>query len=122
MDACLDLNVYPSCGFLLPLPATEMWKYAVDKGHITDPDAFLESVTERQDIIINLTGMSDEILFRTVTDGLKSLSEKMQLGLDGGTLLRTGGMTKHGKNQNQDVKAHADLTPELNYAAMKGGM
>ena len=132
MQLCYELQIYPSCGFLLPLPATEMWRYCIENGHITDPDAFLMDVTERQDIILNITKMTDEGLYQEVVDGLTLLSEALDLGLKGGSLIRTGGMTRHGKNQDKlaekDAKQlvtanlQADHVPELNYSKMEGGM
>ena len=123
MQKCLDLRVYPSPGFVLPLPSTGMWKYALDNGLIKDPDEFLTNLTERQDIVINMTkSMSDEDLFNHVTDGLQNLSDALELGFKDGSLLRTGGFQKHGKSQVKDLKPHADLKPILNYADMEGGM
>jgi len=132
MQLCYELQIYPSCGFLLPLPATEMWRYCIENGHITEPDKFLQDVTERQDIILNLTEMSDEELYNEVVAGLTSLSEALDLGLEGGSLIRTGGMTKHGKNQDKSAQEdekklvttnlQADNVPELNYSKMEGGM
>ena len=132
MQLCYELQIYPSCGFLLPLPATEMWRYCVENSYIDDPDKFLSEVTERQDIILNLTRMSDEKLYNEVINGLASLSQAFDLGLKGGSLIRTGGMTKHGKNQDkiaeEDEKKlvtanlQADYVPELNYSKMEGGM
>jgi anaerobic magnesium-protoporphyrin IX monomethyl ester cyclase len=122
MQACLDLKVYPSPGFLLPLPSTGMWKYALDNGHITDPDHFLTNLTERQDIVINMTKMTDEQLYGEVTNGLKKLNEALQLGFGEGQLIKTGGFVKHGKNQVREVKPHAALDPDLNYATVQGSM
>ena len=44
----------------MPLPYTEMYDYAKKHGYITDEDAYLDSITERQDICLNMTKMSDE--------------------------------------------------------------
>ena len=59
-DQCLKAGLYPSIGFLMPLPYTVMYDYAKVNGYITDEDKYLESITERQDITINMTRMSDE--------------------------------------------------------------
>ena len=39
------LKVYPSTGFLLPLPETGMWDYAIKNGFIKDIDNYLTSIT-----------------------------------------------------------------------------
>lgn len=125
MQMCLDLGVYPSPGFLLPLPTTGMWKYCLDNGHITDPDEFLTRIAERQDISVNLTKMSDDQFQGEVLAGLQRLSDAFELGYSGGRLIRTGG--KQNVNQERKLKAHTKLDPdpnipELNYARMSGGL
>ena len=55
-----ELKVYPSTGFLLPLPETGMWNYAIENNHIADIDHYLTQITERQDLSLNLTKMSVE--------------------------------------------------------------
>ena len=59
-DQCLKAGLYPSIGFLMPLPYTVMYDYAKANGFITDEDRYLESITERQDICLNMTKMSNE--------------------------------------------------------------
>ncbi len=122
MEMCLSMKVYPSPGFLLPLPATEMWKYALENGHITDPDQFLSNLTERQDIVINMTQMSDEALFGEVSNWLQKLNNQLQIGLDEDSLIRTGGIEKHSTNQAGELKSHSNLTPDLNYATVQGSV
>ena len=120
MQRCWDLKVYPSPGFLLPLPATAMWKYAINHGYIKDPDVLLSTLTERQDIIINMTTMTNEQLYGEVTNWLQQLSDALELGLTGERLMRTGGFVKHGENQVKTVKPHTSLNPDLNYATVQG--
>ncbi len=122
MQMCLDLDVYPSPGFLLPLPATGMWKYALENGHITDPDAFLTNLTERQDIVINMTQMSDQELYDEVNNWLEVLNEKLNIGLNEDSLIKTGGIESHSKNQARELKSHSNLTPDLNYATVQGSV
>lgn len=117
MQMCEKLKIYPSVGFLLPLPETGMWKYAVDNGFITDPDDFLENVTERQDVIMNMTQMPDEELMGEVTRWLAHLNEVMGRNLDKESLIRTGGYSKHNKYQSK--KKGKD---SLNYATVSDTM
>ena len=43
-----ELKVYPSTGYLLPLPETGMGNYAIENGHIENIDQYLTDITERQ--------------------------------------------------------------------------
>ena len=52
---CFEANIYPSMGYLLPLPSTGMYEYAKEHGYITDDDKYLDSITERQDLCVNMT-------------------------------------------------------------------
>ena len=126
MKMCEELGIYPSPGFLLPLPGTGMWNYALDNGYITDVEEYLMEMTERQDVVVNMTSMSDEELVGEVTDSLQELSDRLDLGFSGGKLMRTGGFQHHGKNQvkklEADVSVEDTKAPEFNYAKMQGGM
>ncbi|MBF2053178.1 MAG: B12-binding domain-containing radical SAM protein [Candidatus Sericytochromatia bacterium] len=87
---CLRAKVYPSIGFLLPLPGTGMYDYAKEHGFITDEDAYLDSITERQDICLNMTQLSDEDIMQEIKRGAEQLNELLQLGLDEERYIRTG--------------------------------
>ena len=89
-EMCYEAQTYPSIGFLMPLPATGMYEYALKNGHITDEDAYLDSITERQDICLNMTNMTDEEIMEEIKVGARKLNELLQLGLDEGRLIRTG--------------------------------
>ena len=97
-DQCLKAGVYPSIGFLLPLPATGMYDYAKVNGFITDEDRYLESITERQDICINLTKMSDKDIMNQIKKGAAQLNKMLELGLNEDTYIKTKGF------QNSKVK------------------
>ena len=89
-DMCYAAKTYPSIGFLLPLPATGMYDYAKEHGYITDEDAYLDSITERQDICINLTSLTDEEIMEEIKVGAKRLNDLLQLGLDESRYIKTG--------------------------------
>lgn len=93
-DMCLQARVYPSIGFLLPLPYTGMYDYAKAHGFITDEDAYLEAITERQDICLNMTTMSDAEIMDEIKKGASKLNEALQLGLTPERLIKTGGYKK----------------------------
>ena len=96
-DICLETGLYPSIGFLLPLPGTAMYEYARQHGFITDEDAYLDSITERQDICLNMTSMSDEEIMDCIKHGASELNRAFDLGLTEDRLVRTGGYRNHAK-------------------------
>jgi anaerobic magnesium-protoporphyrin IX monomethyl ester cyclase len=122
MRLCEELNVYPSAGMLLPFPATGMWKHAIDHGFIKDPEEFLLNMTERQDLNINMTTMSDEVYLGTIKQGLQELNEKFGTGLSADSLLKTGGYAKHDKNQIAQAIRHRNTTDSLSYAKVAGAV
>lgn len=88
-DQCLKARVYPSIGFLLPLPYTVMYDYAKANGFITDEDKFLDSITERQDICVNMTKMSESEIMDEIKNGARQLNELLKLNLTEDTYIRT---------------------------------
>jgi radical SAM superfamily enzyme YgiQ (UPF0313 family) len=90
-DQCLRAGLYPSIGFLLPLPYTVMYDYAKANGFITDEDRFLESITERQDICVNMTKMTDEEIMSEIKAGAKMLNEQLKVGLTEETYIKSKG-------------------------------
>jgi radical SAM superfamily enzyme YgiQ (UPF0313 family) len=89
-DMCLKAGLYPSIGFLLPLPYTVMYDYAKANGFITDEDRYLESITERQDICLNMTKMSDEEIMNEIKIGAGKLNKMLGLSLTEDTYIKTG--------------------------------
>ena len=88
-DMCLKAGLYPSIGFLLPLPYTIMYDYAKVNGFITDEDHYLETITERQDISLNMTKMSDEDIMNEIKIGAGKLNKMLGLGLTDETYIKT---------------------------------
>ena len=66
-----------------------MYDYAKLHGHITDEDQYLESITERQDICVNMTKMSDDEIMTEIKKGAKKLNDMLDLGLDENTYVKT---------------------------------
>ena len=94
---CYEANIYPSMGYLLPLPATGMYEYAKTHKYIIDDDKYLDSITERQDLCINMTSMSDEKVKRLIAEGADDLNSKLGIGLGKERLIKTGGYNQHSK-------------------------
>ena len=105
-DQCLAVGIYPSIGFLLPLPYTKMYAWAREHGYIPDEDNYLDSITERQDICLNMTAMSNDEIMECIKEGGRELNRRLALGLDEQRLIRTGGY----RNQSQ-VTAHNQRPP-----------
>ena len=94
-DMCLEAKIYPSIGYLLPLPATGMYDYAKKNGYINNEDKYLDSITERQDLCLNMTSMTDEKVRALIAEGAEQLNSKLKIGLSNKNLLKTGGYNKH---------------------------
>ncbi len=81
IDCCIANQIYPSAGFLLPQPGSEMYRYAIDHGFIVDEEDYLLAMGDRQDLRLNMTAMSDEEFEQHVVDGLARCNEALNLGL-----------------------------------------
>ena len=92
-DQCERNELYPSIGILLPLPYTKMYDYARENGYIPDEDKYLTEITERQDICLNMTSMTDDQMLEYIQNGAEKLSTKLGLKLE--NLFRTGGERRH---------------------------
>jgi len=98
-DCCIDSRIYPSAGYLLPQPGSIMYAYALEHGFITDEEEYLLKLGDRQDLRLNLTGMTDEVLEKEVLDGLRRCNEQLGIGLDDGELIKT----QHNRSAQQDL-------------------
>lgn len=108
-EQCVQARVYPSIGFLLPLPSTGMYDYALEHGFITDEDRFLDSITERQDICLNMTSLSDEEIMGAITEGAKELNTLLELGLSEDKFIRT---QRYQNDRAKHEKRKAPLDPD----------
>ena len=127
LDFCYDLDIYPSSGFLLPMPSTGMWEHAIEHGFITDQDEYLTHITERQDVVLNMTSMSDEEMLNEVKDGIDRINKKLDLKLNPDRLIKTGGYAKHTVSANKKfekiiVNRSRNSNNSLNYANVTGSM
>ncbi|OFZ16587.1 MAG: hypothetical protein A2X86_12385 [Bdellovibrionales bacterium GWA2_49_15] len=95
LDICYECNIYPSVGFLLPLPGTQIYEWAKKAGKITNEIDYLMKIGDRQDFHINLTKMADNELVETAARGLESLAKKQNLKL--ASVFKTGDYQKVAK-------------------------
>lgn len=84
-----DARIYPSVGFLQPMPGTPMFAAAVAEGHINDVEAYLMRMGDRQDLRINLTQMSEGKMMGLIETHLRSLNAELELDLPAQDLIRT---------------------------------
>jgi radical SAM superfamily enzyme YgiQ (UPF0313 family) len=89
-DFCIQNKIYPSTGYLLPQPGSPIFDYALKNNYITDVEAYLLKMGDRQDLRLNMTSMSDEELQVHVKQGLKRCNEELNLGLKENELIKTG--------------------------------
>lgn len=99
LEVCRQCGIYPSVGFLLPLPGTPIYDWANEQGIIGDEVDYLMRIGDRQDFHINLTQMSDEELVGTVSDGLEELAAT--LGIEVASVFKTT-TYQTAKNLDQD--------------------
>lgn len=100
LDVCKHLGMYPSVGFVLPLPNTPIYEYARQNGYIEDEEAYLLRIADRQDLHVNLTSLEDEELYETVKEGLVKLKNDLQIPLDDDKVIKTTIYKASRKNQN----------------------
>jgi len=111
---CIAQRIYPSIGFLMPLPYTKMYDYAKNNGYIVDEDEYLSKIAERQDIHINMTTLTDSEIMAEIKSGARELNELLDLKLTEETYIRTKGIKKHTniKDQKTQQLPQGALDPE----------
>jgi anaerobic magnesium-protoporphyrin IX monomethyl ester cyclase len=90
-DVCIQNNIFPSIGYLLPQPGSPMYEYARDRGLIEDEEAYLMAIGDRQDLYLNLTSMPDEQFEEEIMKGALRCNEALGRGLDPEKLIKSGG-------------------------------
>jgi radical SAM superfamily enzyme YgiQ (UPF0313 family) len=84
MDFCRESAVIPiSIKYLTPFPGTKIYDMAVERGFITDPIAYLETLAERKvndanDAIINLTDLPEPPLRAAFDELLQIRRERLK--------------------------------------------
>lgn len=111
-DMCVSNGIYPSLGYLLPLPYTGMYKYAREHGFITNEDAYLDSITERQDICLNMTKMTDDEITEEIQECARKANDMLNLGLDEKSFIKTGGYKRHTNIDKQMEENPDGLDPD----------
>jgi len=97
-DACAEVGVYPSVGFLLPQPGSVMYQWARSNGYISNEEKYLLNMGDRQDLRLNMTKMSNEEFFGLVRE--EALKCAKAVGVDvGDDPIRT----QYYRGKNNDI-------------------
>jgi len=88
-DCCVENRIYPSSGYLLPQPGSQMYDYAIEHGFIDDEEEYLMKMGDRQDLRLNMTQMSDEEFETHVLNGLRKCNKALGLGIDENQLAKS---------------------------------
>lgn len=88
-DCCIQNRIYPSVGYLLPQPGSQMYDWAIKNGFIKDEEGYLIKMGDRQDLRLNMTSMTNDEFQQHVIDGLKRCNEALKLGLKEDMLIKT---------------------------------
>ena len=102
IEVCKQAGVYPSVGFVLPLPNTPIYQYSLSHGYITDEEEYLLRIADRQDLHVNLTSISNEELFDTVREELIKLKNYLGIPLLDKDVIKTT-IYKAGRRQEGEV-------------------
>lgn len=89
INLCRELEVYPSSGFLLPLPKTPIYVYALKHGLIGDQEEYLLKIGDRQDLHINMTKMTDAEFYDTLRNELISLKNDLGIPISDDNVIKT---------------------------------
>jgi len=88
-DVCIEAQITPSVGFLLPQPGSVMYDYARERGVIADEEAYLMRMGDRQDFLVNLTAMSDDAFQDVVREETIRLYRALGIAFDAASLYKT---------------------------------
>ncbi len=90
VELCRRLRIYPSAGFVLPLPGTQIYDYAIRNGFIKDEEEYLLRIGDRQDVHVNLTQLPDDVLMNTVKEELIKLKNDLGVQIADDKVIKTG--------------------------------
>lgn len=88
-DCCIENEIYPSPGYLLPQPGSPVYDYALQHGYIVDEEEYLMKMGDRQELTVNMTIMADDEFIDHVSQGLARINEALNIGLANHELIKT---------------------------------
>ena len=86
-----------------------MYDYAKANGFITDEDRYLESITERQDVNLNMTKMTDKEIMNEIQEGAKRLNEMLDVGLTEETYVKSKGYKSQRINKKLEPPVETNI-------------
>jgi len=91
MDCCIQNGFFPSAGYLLPFPGSEIFEWARENGFIDkdDEESYLLTLGDRQDLRINLTSMSNAEFESILKSELDRANKELGLNLQCEDLTKT---------------------------------
>jgi len=103
-DACYNANILPSVCYLLPIPGSEMYDYALKQGYIVDEKKYIMSIGEQQYLKINMSDMSDEFLESVTLYHLKRIRDKLDLDIADDRLICSVKVRSDGELRGCDIQ------------------
>ena len=88
-DVCIECEIIPSVGYLLPQPGSEMYDYARENGFINHEEEYLLALGDRQDLRLNMTKMSDDEMEKIVEDNIRRCNKALDVECITDSLLKT---------------------------------
>ncbi len=101
-DQCLEAQIYPSAGYLLPQPGTPIFDVAKERGLVPDMEEYLMGMGDRQDLRYNLTNIPNDVFQEEVKKHLVRLSNELNLGISEEKVIKTG----HYQGKTQKLDKH----------------
>ena len=100
-DICIECEIVPSVGYLLPQPGSEIYDYAISHGYIQDIEEYLLALGDRQDLRINMTKMSDNELEQIVEKNIIRTNKALGVVSVTDNLLKTQSYFVGGKKKDK---------------------
>ena len=88
-DVCIKNKVYPSIGYLLPQPGSEMYDYARQHNFIENEYDYLMKLGDRQDLRLNMTQIPNQEFEELIQKEAKRCSHELGLNMNESNCIKT---------------------------------
>ncbi|MBF0199353.1 MAG: B12-binding domain-containing radical SAM protein [Planctomycetes bacterium] len=88
-DICLEAGILPSVCFLLPIPGSEMYDYAMEHGYIKNEKEYVFDIGEQQYLKVNLTDIPNDELQEMTLKHLKRVRDGLGMDIPDANLIRS---------------------------------
>lgn len=86
-NVCRENGILPSVCFLLPIPGSEMYEFALREGYIKNEKEYIFGIGEQQYLKINMTGLTDDQLYSSTINHLKQIRDDLSLDIPDDNLI-----------------------------------